>query len=75
MEEFLTLKDHVYHYIAEQINHGNLKPGEKVNENSISDKLKYQQNASQGSVDSACFGRTAGKCSEEGFCDQAFGYR
>lgn len=43
MEEFLTLKDHVYNYIAEQINRGSLKPGEKVNENSISEKLNISR--------------------------------
>lgn len=43
MEEFLTLKDHVYNYIAEQISNGNLLPGQKVNENSISDKLKISR--------------------------------
>jgi len=43
MEEFLTLKDHVYNYIAEQINRGDLVPGEKVNENSISDKLNISR--------------------------------
>ncbi|MBR0598265.1 GntR family transcriptional regulator [Sinanaerobacter chloroacetimidivorans] len=43
MEEFLTLKDHVYNYIADQINRGNLLPGEKVNENSISEKLNISR--------------------------------
>lgn len=43
MEEFLTLKNHVYRYIADQINQGKLKPGEKVNENSISEKLKISR--------------------------------
>jgi DNA-binding GntR family transcriptional regulator len=43
MEEFLTLKDHVYNYIAEQIRDGNLVPGKKINENSISDKLKISR--------------------------------
>lgn len=43
MEEFLTLKDHVYNYIAEQINSGDLVPGEKVNENSISEKLNISR--------------------------------
>ena len=39
MEKSLTLKEHVYDYIAEQISSGRLVPGEKINENSISDKL------------------------------------
>lgn len=43
MEQFLTLKDHVYNYIAEQINRGDLLPGEKINENSISDKLNISR--------------------------------
>ena len=43
MEEFLTLKDHVYNYIAEQINRGELVPGEKVNENSICEKLRISR--------------------------------
>jgi len=43
MEEFLTLKDHVYNYIAEQIRCGNLVPGKKINENSISEKLKISR--------------------------------
>lgn len=30
MEAFLTLKDHVYIYIAEQISGGKLIPGEKI---------------------------------------------
>lgn len=43
MEEFLTLKDHVYNYIAEQIRDGSLVPGKKINENSISDKLNISR--------------------------------
>lgn len=43
MEEFLTLKDHVYNYIAEQIRGGSLVPGKKINENSISEKLKISR--------------------------------
>ena len=43
MEEFLTLKDHVYNYIAEQINGGNLVAGKKINENSISEKLNISR--------------------------------
>ena len=43
MEGFLTLKDHVYNYISEQIKKGNLIPGEKVNENSISDKMNISR--------------------------------
>lgn len=43
MEEFLTLKDHVYNYIAEQINGGSLVAGKKINENSISEKLNISR--------------------------------
>lgn len=43
MEEFLTLKDHVYNYIAEQIRGGSLVPGKKINENSISEKLNISR--------------------------------
>lgn len=43
MEEFLTLKDHVYNYIAEQISGGKLIPGEKINENSISERLNISR--------------------------------
>lgn len=43
MEEFLTLKDHVYHYIAKQIRKGNLIPGKKINENKISEELNISR--------------------------------
>lgn len=43
MEEFLTLKDHVYNYIAEQIREGSLVPGKKINENSISEKMNISR--------------------------------
>lgn len=43
MEPFLTLKDHVYNYIAEQINSGNLVAGKKINENSISERLNISR--------------------------------
>lgn len=43
MEEFLTLKDHVYNYIAEQISGGSLVPGEKINENSISERMNISR--------------------------------
>lgn len=35
MENFKTLKDHVYDYIAQQIRVGGLLPGQRVNENTI----------------------------------------
>lgn len=37
--EFLSLKDYVYDYIAEEISKGNLKPEEKINEKVICGKL------------------------------------
>ena len=39
MSKYKSLKDHVYEYISEQINNGNLKPKEKINEKEISEKL------------------------------------
>ena len=39
MERIMTLKDHVYEYIADQIRLGDLKPEEKINENGICEKL------------------------------------
>lgn len=35
----LTLKDHVYNYISEQISSGNLSPNERINEQDICDVL------------------------------------
>ncbi len=43
MSEFLSLKDHVYNYIADQIRGGTLKPGEKINENQICEKLNISR--------------------------------
>ncbi len=37
--EFLSLKDHVYNYIAKQIRNGNLESNEKVNEQDICQQL------------------------------------
>ena len=41
--EFLSLKDYVYEYIAEEISNGNLKPDEKISEKSICDKLNISR--------------------------------
>ncbi|MGG1400853.1 GntR family transcriptional regulator [Bacillus salipaludis] len=41
--EYLSLKDHVYNYIVEQINSGKLLPGKKVNENHICEMLKVSR--------------------------------
>lgn len=43
MKQFLTLKDHVYNYIAEQITSGTLKPNEKINEGIISKTLNISR--------------------------------
>jgi DNA-binding GntR family transcriptional regulator len=43
MNDYLSLKDHVYNYIVEQINNGNLIAGSKVNENAISESLKVSR--------------------------------
>lgn len=43
MEGYLSLKDHVYNYIAEEINKGSLKPEEKINEQRISDLLNISR--------------------------------
>lgn len=39
MANYLTLKDHVYNYISQKINDGELKPEDKINEQQISDAL------------------------------------
>ena len=39
MEKIMSLKDHVYEYIADQIRLGNLKPEQKINEHEICDRL------------------------------------
>ena len=39
MEGYLSLKDHVYNYISERINAGELRPGDKVNEIQVSEQL------------------------------------
>ena len=41
--EYLSLKDHVYNYIVEQINNGSLLAGKKVNENHISESLNVSR--------------------------------
>lgn len=43
MDNYLSLKDHVYNFITEEINKGNLKPEEKVNEQRISDILNVSR--------------------------------
>ncbi|WP_391118959.1 GntR family transcriptional regulator [Psychrobacillus sp. L3] len=43
MKEYLSLKDHVYNYIVEQINNGKLVANKKVNEVAISESLKVSR--------------------------------
>ncbi|MGX9134847.1 GntR family transcriptional regulator [Rummeliibacillus sp. JY-2-4R] len=43
MNTYLSLKDHVYNYIVDQINSGKLIAGSKVNENAISESLKVSR--------------------------------
>lgn len=43
MSEFLTLKDHVYNYIAKEIQNGTLLPNEKINENEIVKKMNISR--------------------------------
>ena len=43
MYKFLSLKDHVYNYIADEILKGNLVPEEKINENNICQELNISR--------------------------------
>ncbi|MFK2827061.1 GntR family transcriptional regulator [Bacillus sp. B190/17] len=43
MNNYLSLKDHVYNYIVDQINNGKLIAGSKVNESAISESLKVSR--------------------------------
>ncbi|RUL51890.1 MULTISPECIES: GntR family transcriptional regulator [Lysinibacillus] len=43
MNNYLSLKDHVYNYIVEQINNGSLIADKKVNENAISESLNVSR--------------------------------
>lgn len=43
MKNYLSLTDHVYNYIVEQINTSALVPGKKVNENAICEALKVSR--------------------------------
>ncbi|WP_028829175.1 GntR family transcriptional regulator [Proteocatella sphenisci] len=40
---YMSLKDHVYDYISENIKDGSLKPGDKINEQHLSDKLNVSR--------------------------------
>ncbi len=43
MQQFLSLKDHVYNYISDKINEGLLKPEEKINEKVIMEDLNISR--------------------------------
>ncbi len=43
MSQYMSLKEHVYNYIAEKINDGSLKPEEKINEQLICEELKISR--------------------------------
>lgn len=43
MDRYLLLKDHVYHYISDCINSGELNPGDKINEQKVSDTLNISR--------------------------------
>src|SRR5699024_5875984 len=43
MSQYLLLKDHVYNYIVEQINNGDLDANSKVNEQAVSDSLNISR--------------------------------
>lgn len=43
MRKFLSLKDHVYQYIAEKISKGELVPGKKINEHEICQELSISR--------------------------------
>ena len=43
MSQYLLLKDHVYNYIVEQINNGDLDANSKVNEQAVSDSLNVSR--------------------------------
>ena len=40
---YMSLKDHVYEYISESIKDGSLRPGDKINEQHLSDKLNVSR--------------------------------
>lgn len=57
MSKFMTLTDHVYEYLAEEILQGNIKPGEKINENKICDTLTISRTpVREALIELACDG-------------------
>jgi len=43
MNQYMSLKDHVYNYISEKINEGSLTPNEKINEQLICEELQISR--------------------------------
>ncbi len=43
MEKYLSLKDHVYNYISDEINKGSLSPGDKISEAQIEKALNISK--------------------------------
>lgn len=57
MDQFKTLKNHVYDYIAEQIFLGKINPGEKINEGKICDSLSVSRTpVREALIELSCFG-------------------
>ncbi len=48
MNKYLSLKDHVYNYIANEILNGTLVPEEKINENNICQELNISRLGKRG---------------------------
>lgn len=43
MQQYLSLKDHVYNYISDKINEGSLRPDDKINEKIIMEDLNISR--------------------------------
>ncbi len=57
MNNFKTLKNHVYDYIAEQISLGEIALGEKINENKICESLSVSRTpVREALIELSCFG-------------------
>ncbi len=57
MDQFKTLKNHVYDYIAEQIFLGKINPGEKINESKICESLSVSRTpVREALIELSCFG-------------------
>ncbi len=57
MDQFKTLKNHVYDFIAEQIFLGKINPGEKIHENQICESLSVSRTpVREALIELSCFG-------------------